>query len=325
MALVSVVVPCFDESAVIETTVDALLRFCDSQPAHEFELVFVDDGSRDDTARKVSERARSDARVKLIRLSRNFGHQAAVTAGVDAAAGDAVVVIDADLQDPPAAIGDMIAAWERGHEVVYGVRSSRAGESGFKRATAAVFYRCLRRMSDVDIPVDAGDFRLMDRAVVEVLKDMPERHRFVRGLVSWIGFDQVPLRYDRAPRTAGTTKYPLRKMVSFATDGLVSFSTAPLRIATQIGLLSSAIALAGIVYALAVRLFTSQWVQGWAAIFIAVLFVGGVQLVCLGIIGSYVGRIFDETKRRPLYVVRSRLGFDSAERRGSHTPVSTAR
>lgn len=325
MALVSVVVPCFDESAVIETTVDALLRFCDAQPAHEFELVFVDDGSRDDTARKISERARSDPRVKLIRLSRNFGHQAAVTAGVDAAAGDAVVVIDADLQDPPAAIGEMIAVWERGHEVVYGVRASRAGESRFKRATAAAYYRFLRRMSDVDIPVDTGDFRLMDRAVVEVLKEMPERHRFVRGLVSWIGFDQVPLRYDRAPRTAGETKYPLRKMVSFATDGLVSFSTAPLRIATQIGLLSSAIALAGIVYALAVRLFTSQWVQGWAAIFIAVLFVGGVQLVCLGIIGSYVGRIFDETKRRPLYVVRSRLGFDSAERRGRHTPVSTAR
>jgi dolichol-phosphate mannosyltransferase len=165
----------------------------------------------------------------------------------------------------------------------------------------------------------------MDRAVVEVLKEMPERHRFLRGLVSWIGFDQVPLRYDREPRMAGTTKYPLRKMVRFASDGLVSFSTAPLRVATQIGLVSSGIALAGIVYALAVRLFTSQWVQGWTAIFIAVLFVGGVQLVCLGIIGSYVGRIFEETKRRPLYVVRSRLGFDAAERNERHPPVSTVR
>jgi dolichol-phosphate mannosyltransferase len=325
MALVSIVVPCFEESAVIEATVDALLRFCDAQPAHEFELIFVDDGSRDDTARKITGRAGTDSRVKLLRLSRNFGHQAAVTAGIDAAGGDAVAVIDADLQDPPAAIGDMIAAWERGHEVVYGVRSSRAGESRFKKVTAALFYRGLRRMSDVDIPVDTGDFRLMDRAVVEVLKEMPERHRFLRGLVSWIGFDQVPLRYDREPRMAGTTKYPLRKMVRFASDGLVSFSTAPLRVATQIGLVSSGIALAGIVYALAVRLFTSQWVQGWTAIFIAVLFVGGVQLVCLGIIGSYVGRIFEETKRRPLYVVRSRLGFDAAERNERHPPVSTVR
>ena len=313
MALVSIVVPCFDESAVIETTVDALLRFCDGQPAHEFELIFVDDGSRDDTAARLALRARADPRVKLIRLSRNFGHQAAVSAGIDAASGDAVTVIDADLQDPPAAIADMIAAWEDGHEVVYGVRSSRPGESGFKKATAAVFYRCLKRVSDVEIPVDAGDFRLMDRAVVEVLKDMPERHRFLRGLVSWIGFDQVPLRYDRAPRAAGTTKYPLRKMVHFAADGIVSFSSMPLRIATQLGLVSSAIALAGIVYALGVRLFTSEWVQGWAAIFIAVLFVGGVQLVCLGIIGSYVGRIFEETKRRPLYVVRSRLGFGETD------------
>jgi dolichol-phosphate mannosyltransferase len=324
MALVSIVIPCFDESAVIETTADALLRFCESQPRHEFELVFVDDGSRDDTAARLAERAAHDPRVKLIRLSRNFGHQAAVTAGMDAATGDAVAVIDADLQDPPSALGEMIAAWERGHDVAYGVRTSRAGESRFKTFTAAAFYRCLHRVSQVDIPVDAGDFRLMDRAVVEVLKGMPERHRFLRGLVSWVGFDQVPVPYARAARAAGTSKYPLRKMLAFASDGIVSFSTAPLRVAMQLGLLSSAVALAGIVYALCVRLFTAQWVQGWAAIFIAVLFVGGVQLVCLGIIGSYVGRIYEESKRRPLYVVRSTVGF-GRDRAGRAPPASTAR
>jgi dolichol-phosphate mannosyltransferase len=238
----------------------------------------------------------------------------AVTAGVDATEGDAVVLIDADLQDPPHLIRDLIAAWEKGSDVVYGVRSERAGESRFKKKTAALFYRLLNRVSEVPIPLDTGDFRLMDRAVVDVLKTMPERHRFLRGMVSWIGFDQTGLAYNREARLAGTTKYPLRKMIRFASDGMVSFSRAPLRLATHIGFASSALALAGIVYAFVLRVFTSVWVPGWTLLFIAVTFLGGVQLVSIGITGEYVGRIFEESKRRPLYIVRERIGFGAEKR-----------
>ncbi|HSD09541.1 MAG TPA: glycosyltransferase family 2 protein, partial [Candidatus Binatia bacterium] len=218
MARISVVIPCFNETEVIDTTIARLLQFCDSEPSHEFELIFVDDGSRDHTAQKIASHAARDARIRLIRLSRNFGHQVAVTAGVDATEGDAVVLIDADLQDPPHLIRDLIAAWEKGSDVVYGVRSERAGESRFKKKTAALFYRLLNRVSEVPIPLDTGDFRLMDRAVVDVLKTMPERHRYLRGMVSWIGFDQTGLAYNREARLAGTTKYPLRKMIRFASD-----------------------------------------------------------------------------------------------------------
>ena len=314
MARISVVIPCFNETEVIDTTIARLLQFCDSEPSHEFELIFVDDGSRDQTAQKIASHAARDARIRLIRLSRNFGHQVAVTAGVDATEGDAVVLIDADLQDPPHLIRDLIAAWEKGSDVVYGVRSERAGESRFKKKTAALFYRLLNRVSEVPIPLDTGDFRLMDRAVVDVLKTMPERHRFLRGMVSWIGFDQTGLAYNREARLAGTTKYPLRKMIRFASDGMVSFSTAPLRLATHIGFASSALALAGIVYAFVLRVFTSVWVPGWTLLFIAVTFLGGVQLVSIGITGEYVGRIFEESKRRPLYIVRERIGFGAEKR-----------
>jgi len=230
---------------------------------------------------------------------------------VEHARGDAVVLIDADLQDPPEVIGEMVARWQEGYDVAYGVRTDRPGESAFKLATAKAFYRGISRLSETAIPLDTGDFRLMDRKVVDALAAMPERDRFVRGMVSWVGFRQVAVPYSRQARFAGESKYPLWKMVRFALDGVTSFSVQPLRVATWLGFAVSGLALVGIVYALALRLFTSSWVTGWTAMMIAVLFLGGVQLLSLGIIGEYIGRIYGEAKRRPLYLVAERYGFAS--------------
>jgi dolichol-phosphate mannosyltransferase len=286
------------------------MKLCDSQPKHDFEIICVDDGSRDKTYDLLCTAAETDPRLRIIKFARNFGHQIAVTAGIDAASGDAVVLIDADLQDPPEVVVQMIAKWEEGFDVIYGVRASRAGETAFKLATARGFYRFLNRLSEVPIPLDTGDFRLMSRPVVDVLKAMPERHRFVRGMVAWIGFKQTALPYERVERFAGESKYPLRKMLRFALDGLFSFSTKPLQISVSLGLFAAALAMLGIVYAVALRIFSSVWVEGWTALMIAVLFMGGVQLVSLGIIGEYIGRIYSEVKRRPLYIVGETVGFD---------------
>lgn len=309
---VSIVVPCFNEEEVIRTTLERLAALCDGQPDCDFEIVCVDDGSRDRTLAILREAAAREPRLKVISFARNFGHQIAVTAGIDASIGDAVVLIDADLQDPPEVVPQMIAKWREGYDVVYGTRLSRPGESAFKLVTARGFYRVLNGLSEVPIPLDTGDFRLMSRPVVDALKQMPERHRFVRGMVSWVGFNQVALPYERAERFAGSSKYPLRKMLRFATDGILSFSTKPLQLAIGMGLLAAGLAILGIFYALALRIFTSTWVEGWTALMIAVLFLGGVQLLSLGIIGEYVGRIYDETKKRPLYLVREQFGFDAA-------------
>jgi dolichol-phosphate mannosyltransferase len=265
--------------------------------------------------------AQEYSRIKLIGFARNFGHQIAVTAGIDAACGDAVVLIDADLQDPPEVIHEMIAKWREGYDVVYGTRTERRGESVFKRATARGFYRLLNRLSDVPIPIDTGDFRLMSRNVVDTLRAMPERDRFVRGMVSWVGFKQIALPYKRAKRFAGESKYPLRKMLRFATDGILSFSTKPLQMSVTLGMLSASLALIGIVYAFYLRLFTNTWVEGWTALMIAVLFLGGVQLICVGILGEYVGRIYNEVKSRPLYVVQEYLGFNKNTPVLSRSPV----
>jgi dolichol-phosphate mannosyltransferase len=219
------------------------------------------------------------------------------------------VLIDADLQDPPEVIGEMLARWRDGYDVAYGVRTDRPGESPFKRATAKFFYRILRRLSDTEIPRDVGDFRLMDRRVVEALRTMPERARFIRGMVSWVGYRQIAVPYRREARFAGETKYPLFKMLGFAADGVTSFSLVPLRLASLAGFVTSGLAMLGVVYALAVRLLTREWVPGWATVFVAALFLGGIQLIALGIIGEYIGRIFVEAKRRPLYFVDERLGF----------------
>jgi len=323
--LLSVVIPCYNEEEVIGDTVKRLKVFCSELVDLEAELIFVDDGSRDQTHELLKGYAATDPRIKVIRFARNFGHQIAVTAGIDAASGDAIVLIDADLQDPPEVVHEMIAKWREGYDVVYGTRTERPGESAFKLATARGFYRLLNRLSDVPIPLDTGDFRLISRNVVRTLRAMPERDRFVRGMVSWVGFKQTSIPYRRAQRYAGESKYPLSKMLRFAVDGILSFSTKPLQMSVALGMLCALLALAGILYALAVRLFTRNWVEGWTTVVIAVLFIGGVQLICVGILGEYIGRIYSEVKNRPLYVVQEYRGFDPNGPAVSRSPVVNIR
>ncbi len=309
--LLSIVVPCHNEEEVLRETNRRLFLALDQIPM-QLEIIYVDDGSTDSTAEILRELQTGDPRVRIIRFSRNFGHQMAITAGIEHASGDAVAIIDADLQDPPEVILDFLDKWMDGYDVVYGVRTERDGESAFKLWTAKYFYRLIGKLSDTEIPLDTGDFRLMDRRVVDALLSMPERDRFVRGMVSWIGFSQTAVAYHRAARHAGTTKFSLMKMIRFATDGIVSFSILPLRLATWVGFAASAVAILGILVAIIERILgTPGLVKGWASLVIAVLFLGGVQLICMGIIGEYVGRIYGESKRRPLYVVRERMGFQT--------------
>jgi polyisoprenyl-phosphate glycosyltransferase len=311
-ALVSIVIPCMNEEAVIGITHRRLVEALAPARGFEFEFVFVDDGSRDRTLAVLRSLQMSDSRIRVISFSRNFGHQVAVTAGIEHATGDAVVLIDADLQDPPEVILDMLARWQSGVDVAYGVRLEREGERAFKLWTAKAFYRSINRISDIPIPLDTGDFRLMDRKVVNALLEMPERDRFLRGMVAWLGFRQEAVGYRRAPRLAGQTKYPLRRMVHFALDGILSFSLTPLRLAIWVGFATAGFAMLATIYALLVRLLVNVWVPGWTLLFIAISSIGGVQLVCLGVVGEYVGRIYGEAKRRPLYIVQERLGFTSA-------------
>ena len=311
-ALLSVVVPCANEQEVLRDTNQRLLAVLEQLPL-DCEIIYVDDGSTDSTPELLRELHIHDGRVRVVSLSRNFGQQIAITAGLQHASGDAVVVIDADLQDPPEVIVEFVRKWLEGYDVVYGVRTEREGEKAFKLWTAKAFYRFINRLSETSIPLDAGDFRLMDRQVADALLAMPERDRFLRGMVSWLGFSQIAVPYRRAPRLAGVTKFPLFKMLGFAMDGIVSFSIVPLRLATWLGLASSGLAVLGILYALLARFFLKGWVKGWTSIEIAVLFIGGVQLVCLGIVGEYIGRIYNESKHRPLYVVGERLGFPAQQ------------
>ena len=314
LSLLSIIVPCFNEEQVIREAHRRLTATLETIPESNFELIYVDDGSDDGSLGILRELQQADQRVRIIVLSRNFGHQIAVTAGLEHAAGDAVVVIDADLQDPPEVIHEMLERWRQGVDVAYGVRLDREGETTFKLWSARVFYRFINRLSDVPIPLDTGDFRLLDREVVNAFLAMPEKDRFVRGMMAWVGFRQEPVHYQRAARLAGVTKYPFRNMLSFAINGILSFSLAPLRLAMYMGFTASGLALLGIVYALGMRLFTDTWVTGWTLLFIAMLFLGGVQLLFLGIIGEYLGRIYGEVKRRPLYLVKERLGFASADK-----------
>ena len=310
--LLSVVVPCFNEEAVIRETHRGLVAALEKVPELDFELIYVDDGSRDATLKLLRGLQRRDERVRVLALSRNFGHQIAITAGLQNAVGDAAVVIDADLQDPPDVILEMLEHWREGVDVAYGLRTEREGETAFKRWTASAFYRLINRIADVAIPVDTGDFRLMDRKVVNAFLAMPERDRFVRGMVAWTGFRQAPVPYRRAARAAGETKYPLKKMLRFAIDGILSLAL-PLRLATYGGFCASGLALLGIACALGLRIFTDIWITGWTLLFIAIVFFGGVQLVFIGIMGEYLGRIYGEVKRRPLYLIEERLGFASAD------------
>jgi polyisoprenyl-phosphate glycosyltransferase len=299
--ILSVVVPCYNEQESIHACHEKLTEVLSALQA-SYEIVYVDDGSRDKTSELLEQIHARDPHVVVVRLSRNFGHQPAVTAGLSTSMGQAVVIIDADLQDPPELIPEMVKLWRSGYKVVYGIRRTRDGETPFKLWTAKAFYRVINSLSDVEIPVDTGDFRLIDRVVVNVFLQMPERHRLLRGMWSWIGFSQVGLPYQRAPRFAGETKYPLRKMLGLALDGIVSFSVVPLRLVTALGFLSAGGAFIGIVYTLWVRLLTHSWVRGWAISFVGMLFMAGVQMLCLGILGEYIGRIYTESKQRPLFI-----------------------
>ncbi len=271
-----------------------------------WELILVDDGSTDGSTEQILELARKDSKVRPIIFARNFGHQIAITAGWDYARGQAIVIIDADLQDPPEAILELARKWKEGYEVVYAVRAEREGETWFKKLTAAVFYRLIYRITDVKIPLDTGDFRLMDRKVVDVLKQMRERHRFPRGMSAWVGFRQIGVNYKRAARYGGVTKYPFNKMVKLALNAITSFSYFPLQVATYFGFASAGIAILAIPVVIYLRIAGIPQFTGQATTLIAVLFLGGVQLISLGILGEYIGRLYDEAKGRPLYILRSK-------------------
>jgi glycosyltransferase involved in cell wall biosynthesis len=309
-AYYSVVIPIFNEAEVLPVLYQRLSKALEDI-GNLYEIIFVDDGSTDESPKVLQELRARDPRVKLVRFSRNFGHQIAITAGLDHSSGDPVIVMDGDLQDPPEVIPQLIAEWQAGNEIVFAVRASRAGEGLFKRLTASIFYRILRRLTTTQIPVDAGDFRLMSRAAVRALQSIRERNRYVRGLVGWIGFRQASIKYARDSRYAGTTKYPVSRMIKFALNGIFSFSFLPLQLATYLGFGVSLISFIYLVYAIWLKLFTNRVVQGWASVMVAVLFVGGVQLVGLGIMGAYIGRIYDEVKQRPLYLVDSVEGFET--------------
>jgi len=307
--VVSVVAPVYNEEAILEELYRRLSAVLDGA-GESWELVLVNDGSRDRSGQIMRELHARDPRVKVVDFARNFGHQIAITAGADYAQGDAVVIIDADLQDPPEVILDLLVKWREGYQVVYAVRAERKGETWFKEFTARLFYRIIYRITEIDIPVDTGDFRLMDRKAVEALKGIREKHRFMRGLSVWVGFQQTGVKYVRAERYAGETKYPLKKMLKFALDGITSFSYLPLQLATYVGFLAAGLSILGIIAAIILRLSGSQAFYGQASTLVSVLFLGGVQLISLGIIGEYLGRIYDEVKGRPLYIVSQALGFE---------------
>ncbi len=305
--VLSIVVPLYNEAGNVATLLERLTGVTERLSASvDCEIVIVNDGSSDATAAMVREQMAKRRNIVLVNLSRNFGHQLAATAGLEIAGGDAIVLMDGDLQDPPELIDAFLERWRAGYDVVYAVRRARPGESRFKIFTAGAFYRLINRMTKIAIPLDAGDFRLMSRRVVEALRRSPERHRFLRGMVSWVGFNQTAVEYDRDIRYAGTTKYPLTKMIRFAMDGITSFSDIPLRFASYLGFTVSA---AAFVYALVVisfKLFSLKppaYTPGWASTIVAVLFLGGVQLMSLGILGEYLGRVYDEVKGRPLYLI----------------------
>ena len=304
----SVVIPVYNEELVIQESYRRIKAVMD-KTNESYELIFVNDGSRDRTEQIISDLCETDTQVKLISFSRNFGHQTAITAGMDLSSGQAVVVIDADLQDPPKVILEMIEKWKEGFDVVYGRRVKRKGETFFKKLTAKFFYRILKSLTDVEIPVDTGDFRLIDRKVCDVLSSLTEKNRYVRGLVSWAGFRQTAVTFHRQERFAGETKYPFKKMVKFAIDGITTFSYKPLKIATYLGFFLSFMSFLYLLVVIWLKLFTDWTVSGWASILSVSLFFNGIVLIMLGIIGEYIGRIYDETKNRPLYIISEKKGF----------------
>jgi len=319
----SIIVPIFNEAPVLPMLlrrIAALMQQLDGTA----ETIFVDDGSSDCGPIVLQSIVRDDPRYRYIGLSRNFGHQVAITAGMDAAAGEAIVVMDADLQDPPEVVAEMIAKWKEGFEVVYARRLSRAGESTFKRASANLFYKLLGRISSIAIPADVGDFRLIDRKVLDALRRMPEQDRFIRGMIAWLGFRQTEVTFHRLPRFAGKTKYPLWKMARLAINGALSFSDAPLRLAIWLGLAVSACAVLYGLYVVGLWFTGSLLVKGWSSTIIVISLLCGINMLMTGIMGLYIGRIHAEVKRRPLYVVSQRLGFEERERQQTATLLSAS-
>ncbi len=305
--VLSLVVPLHNEAGNVAPLLERIGTVVDRlRDDFDYEIVLVNDGSTDDTAAAIRREMERRPHIVLINLSRNFGHQLAATAGLEMAAGDAVVLMDGDLQDPPELIEAFLQRWREGYDVVYAVRRTRPGESRFKVLTARAFYRIINRLTKIAIPLDAGDFRLMSRRVVDALRRSPERNRFLRGMVSWVGFNQTAIEYDRDVRYAGSTKYPLAKMIRFAMDGITSFSDIPLRFASYLGFAVSAVAFLYALIVIVFKLFSLNppaYTPGWASTIVAVLFLGGVQLMSLGILGEYLGRVYDEVKGRPLYLI----------------------
>jgi glycosyltransferase involved in cell wall biosynthesis len=302
---VSLVVPVYNEAVILPELTQRIRQLIDDQPDYAWEVLYINDGSKDDSELVLEMLAAQHDWLTVLHLSRNFGHQIAISAGIDAATGDAVILMDGDLQDPPELITGMLQRWQEGYDVVYATRQHREGEGFFKKMTAAVYYRCLSRLADIKIPLDTGDFRLMDRSVVDSLGSMREKNRFIRGMVSWVGFRQTPIYYERDARYAGTTKFTFLKMTRFAMDGLMSFSKVPLQWITTLGFLISSFSFAGVVIVSGLKLLTNVHIEaGWTSIMIGILMLGGIQLICLGMIGEYIGRIFDEVRNRPLYLIR---------------------
>ncbi|OQX67074.1 MAG: glycosyltransferase [Sorangiineae bacterium NIC37A_2] len=305
----SLVLPVFNEEETIPELARRLKEFL-PQLGVTYEVLFIDDGSKDRSLALLKELAREEPRYKVLSFGRNFGHQIAITAGLDIAEGDAVVVMDADLQDPPEVVAEMFAQFEAGFDVVYGIRTKRHGESIFKKVTAAVYYRLLRKLLGFEVPLDAGDFRLMSRQVVIAMRSLRERHRFVRGMVAWIGFKQTKVYYERPARFAGETKYPLSKMLKFAIDGITSFSVVPVRIATYLAILSGLLAVGIGIWSISQKLLGAPVVTGWTTIMMLIAASSAAQLLVMGILGEYVGRTYEEVKKRPLYTVAERVNLD---------------
>lgn len=310
MKKISVVIPMYYEEEVVKECYSKMSEVLQKINEYDYELICVDDGSRDKTLRILEQLAVNDEKLKVISFTRNFGHQCAVAAGLKYASGDVVVIIDADLQDPPELIPEMLKLWEQGNEVVYGKRKKREGESAFKLFTAKIFYKTLNALSDVDIPRDTGDFRLVDRKVIDVMNSMPEHNKFLRGLWGWIGFKQVPYEYERKERVAGKTKYPLKKMLKLASDGIIGFSTKPLKIVGLLGIISIFISIAILIYSLISYAYgLNNLTVGWTSIMVTITLFSGVQLFSIWIMSEYIGRIYDESKRRPEYIVEKLINI----------------
>ena len=310
MKKISIVIPVYNEEAVIETSYIKIKEVVEKIEEYDYELIFINDGSKDKSLSILEEISSRNEKVKVISFARNFGHQAAVTAGIKYITGDAIVIIDADLQDPPELIPDMVKLWEDGNEVIYGKRKKRKGESAFKLLTAKVFYKMLNALSDVEIPKDTGDFRLVDRKVIDVINQMPEHNKFLRGLFSWVGFKQYAYEYERKERFAGKTKYPFKKMWKLATDGIISFSTKPLKLVGGLGILTIILSIGILIYSLVSYYFKlNDLTPGWTSIMVAITLFSGVQLLSIWIISEYISRIYDETRNRPQYIIDKKINM----------------